>query len=373
MARVPGQPNELGACLLAAIWSVRPLATAGQTRRRPRYSRIISPQPRKRPSRPRPDKPKSQAKGKVQEQPQAKAEPGAIRPASTWAGRSPTSCPGRVPTGSFARRAIDEEQPEAMLDALKIPRARPWPTSAPAPAITASAWPGGSGPGDRSWPPTFSPRCCGCSSERAGGRRHQHQADPRHPERHQAPRGRRRPDPDGRRLPRVLRPRDHPARALEGPEAPRPAGPGRIPRRRPQVPIKPEHKMTLEQVRREVEPQGFTFKESLEFLPWQHVIIFEKPAEAASPTTREKPRHAAQPNAEPRPGRIARSEFVQFGWYSRVSGVLFGSSFPAQLTLFGAHDDGPLRWIWKRRNTSSRSLRRPSIPAAQAADVADRL
>jgi ubiquinone/menaquinone biosynthesis C-methylase UbiE len=46
----------------------------------------------------------------------------------------------------------------------------------------------------------------------------------------------------------------------------------------PQVPIKPEHKMTLDQVRREIEPQGFTFKESLEFLPWQHVIIFEKPA-----------------------------------------------------------------------------------------------
>ncbi len=46
------------------------------------------------------------------------------------------------------------------------------------------------------------------------------------------------------------------------------------------VPIKPEHKMTLKQVRLEVEPQGFTFKESLEFLPWQHVIIFEKPAEA---------------------------------------------------------------------------------------------
>ncbi len=46
----------------------------------------------------------------------------------------------------------------------------------------------------------------------------------------------------------------------------------------PEVPIKPEHKMTLAQVRREVEPQGFAFKESLEFLPWQHVIIFEKPA-----------------------------------------------------------------------------------------------
>jgi ubiquinone/menaquinone biosynthesis C-methylase UbiE len=45
----------------------------------------------------------------------------------------------------------------------------------------------------------------------------------------------------------------------------------------PEVPIKPEHKMTLKQVRREVEPQGFVFKKSLEFLPWQHVIIFEKP------------------------------------------------------------------------------------------------
>jgi SAM-dependent methyltransferase len=45
----------------------------------------------------------------------------------------------------------------------------------------------------------------------------------------------------------------------------------------PEVPIKPEHKMTLRQVRREIEPQGFAFKESLEFLPWQHIIIFEKP------------------------------------------------------------------------------------------------
>jgi len=48
------------------------------------------------------------------------------------------------------------------------------------------------------------------------------------------------------------------------------------------VPIKPEHKMTLAQVRLEVEPQGFAFKDSLEFLPWQHVIIFEKPARTGS-------------------------------------------------------------------------------------------
>ena len=44
----------------------------------------------------------------------------------------------------------------------------------------------------------------------------------------------------------------------------------------PDVPIKPEHKMTLKQVRKELEPQGFVFKESLEFLPWQHLIILGK-------------------------------------------------------------------------------------------------
>ena len=49
----------------------------------------------------------------------------------------------------------------------------------------------------------------------------------------------------------------------------------------PTVPIKPEHKMTLDQVRKELEPQGFRFVESLEFLPWQHIIVFEKPANPA--------------------------------------------------------------------------------------------
>jgi ubiquinone/menaquinone biosynthesis C-methylase UbiE len=56
----------------------------------------------------------------------------------------------------------------------------------------------------------------------------------------------------------------------------------------PEVPIKPEHKMTLVQVRKEVEPQGFRFKESFEFLPWQHIIVFEKPAEEPKPTEAEK-------------------------------------------------------------------------------------
>lgn len=58
----------------------------------------------------------------------------------------------------------------------------------------------------------------------------------------------------------------------------------------PTVPIKPEHKMTLKQVRKEVEPHGLTFQESKEFLPWQHIIIFEKPklkAEQAESKTAE--------------------------------------------------------------------------------------
>jgi protein-L-isoaspartate O-methyltransferase len=65
----------------------------------------------------------------------------------------------------------------------------------------------------------------------------------------------------------------------------------------PAVPIKPEHKMTVEQVRKEIEPEGFTFKEVLDFLPWQHIIIFEKLAEGdgkptegeAKPTGKETP------------------------------------------------------------------------------------
>ncbi len=66
----------------------------------------------------------------------------------------------------------------------------------------------------------------------------------------------------------------------------------------PDVPIRPEHKMTLAQARKEVEPQGFTFKESLEFLPWQHVIIFEKPAEEPKPGTADESK--SEPAKEPR-------------------------------------------------------------------------
>jgi ubiquinone/menaquinone biosynthesis C-methylase UbiE len=40
------------------------------------------------------------------------------------------------------------------------------------------------------------------------------------------------------------------------------------------VPIQPLHKMSVQDVRSELEPLGFKFQQSLEFLPWQHVLIF---------------------------------------------------------------------------------------------------
>ena len=42
----------------------------------------------------------------------------------------------------------------------------------------------------------------------------------------------------------------------------------------PSVPIRPEHKMTVEQVRREVEPVGYRLDKVLETLPRQHILIF---------------------------------------------------------------------------------------------------
>jgi ubiquinone/menaquinone biosynthesis C-methylase UbiE len=44
----------------------------------------------------------------------------------------------------------------------------------------------------------------------------------------------------------------------------------------PKVPIRAEHKMTVRQVRAEVEPQGLKFEQSLEILPQQHIIVFKR-------------------------------------------------------------------------------------------------
>ena len=47
----------------------------------------------------------------------------------------------------------------------------------------------------------------------------------------------------------------------------------------PNVPIRAEHKMTVAQVKAEVEPEGFRLDKTLETLPRQHILIF-RPAAA---------------------------------------------------------------------------------------------
>jgi hypothetical protein len=42
------------------------------------------------------------------------------------------------------------------------------------------------------------------------------------------------------------------------------------------VPIRPLHKMTQAQVKREMDVFDLEFEETLDFLPWQHMMIFSK-------------------------------------------------------------------------------------------------
>ena len=44
----------------------------------------------------------------------------------------------------------------------------------------------------------------------------------------------------------------------------------------PEIPIRPEHKMTREQVKLEVEHEGFTLKTVNEDLPRQHIFVFTR-------------------------------------------------------------------------------------------------
>jgi ubiquinone/menaquinone biosynthesis C-methylase UbiE len=44
----------------------------------------------------------------------------------------------------------------------------------------------------------------------------------------------------------------------------------------PSVPIRPEHKMSLDEVKAEVLPEGYTFEKVVDKLPWQHIIFFRK-------------------------------------------------------------------------------------------------
>jgi len=58
----------------------------------------------------------------------------------------------------------------------------------------------------------------------------------------------------------------------------------------PRVPIKPLHKMTEAQVRKEMSQQPLRWIESIEVLPWQHIIVFGKEANMVAPENSSPPR-----------------------------------------------------------------------------------
>jgi ubiquinone/menaquinone biosynthesis C-methylase UbiE len=47
----------------------------------------------------------------------------------------------------------------------------------------------------------------------------------------------------------------------------------------PSVPIRPEHKMSVQEVKAEVIPEGYRFEKVVDTMPWQHIIFFRKPAQ----------------------------------------------------------------------------------------------
>jgi SAM-dependent methyltransferase len=64
----------------------------------------------------------------------------------------------------------------------------------------------------------------------------------------------------------------------------------------PEVPILPEHKMSVEQALRELEPQGFSLSRRHDFLPWQHVLVFTKSPEKS---LKDVPTEPAEAKAKP--------------------------------------------------------------------------
>ena len=46
----------------------------------------------------------------------------------------------------------------------------------------------------------------------------------------------------------------------------------------PSVPIRPEHKMSVEEVKAEVSPEGYEFEKVVDTMPWQHILFFRKSA-----------------------------------------------------------------------------------------------
>ncbi len=77
----------------------------------------------------------------------------------------------------------------------------------------------------------------------------------------------------------------------------------------PTVPIRPEHKMRLRQVKLEMDAFGLRLAELHEFLPWQHVLVFRKAGQPCGSFPRV---YAAEGN-EPSPERWRECGFALLG------------------------------------------------------------
>ncbi|MDB6133565.1 MAG: Methyltransferase type 11 [Verrucomicrobiales bacterium] len=65
------------------------------------------------------------------------------------------------------------------------------------------------------------------------------------------------------------------------------------------VPIKPEHKMSKEQIRREWLPAGFEIVREFDGLPWQHLIFLGKAKTAPAPDAKEVKAPGQLPSTTP--------------------------------------------------------------------------
>jgi SAM-dependent methyltransferase len=51
----------------------------------------------------------------------------------------------------------------------------------------------------------------------------------------------------------------------------------------PKIPIRPEHKMSVAEVKAELEPEGFILQPLIETLPRQHILILTKTPDSRAP------------------------------------------------------------------------------------------
>lgn len=68
----------------------------------------------------------------------------------------------------------------------------------------------------------------------------------------------------------------------------------------PNVPIKPEHKMTKDQIKKELLPNGFKLVKEFDRLPWQHMMWFARDdADAFEPDAKPEAKPEAKADAKP--------------------------------------------------------------------------